>query len=108
MLYLRNKRDKHPKKMTKKKLKEVNNTEKGNNMTYDTDMTIYEKYLHLLLIKTSDKFIQDRYKDFLARINKGKEKKGNFFTRMQEDIKEREESKKEREDTLSENSSIFR
>lgn len=59
-------------------------------------MTIYEQYLHFLLIQTSDKFIKDRYKDYLNKINQGKAKRKSFFQRMEQDIMDREELKKEK------------
>jgi len=42
------------------------------------------------------RFIQDRYKEYLAKINRGKEKKQGFFARMQNDIIEREEQQKDK------------
>ena len=71
------------------------------NISHDSDMTIYEQYLHLLLIKTSDKYIQDRYQIYLNKINMGKEKKQTFFQRMKEDIQNREDNKKELLDNMS-------
>jgi len=52
---LKRKHDNNPTIMTKKKLKEVNVTEKKD-ISYDADMTVYEKYLHTLLIQTSDRY----------------------------------------------------
>lgn len=93
-------------KLTSKKLKEA--SVKNTTLKYNADMTIYEEYLHLLLIKTSDKFIRDRYKEHMTFVNTGKEKKQNFFQRMKQDIIVREETKRGREETLSESSSIFK
>lgn len=71
-------------------------------------MTVYQEYLHLLLIKTSDKFIQERYKDFMNKVNMGKSKKFNFFERMDKDVRAREEMKKGIEDTKTDQGSLFR
>lgn len=94
------------KKLTSKKLKEA--SVKNTALKYNADMTIYEEYLHLLLIKTSDKFIRDRYKEHINFVNTGKEKKQNFFQRMKQDIIVREETKRGRDDALSETSSVFK
>mmetsp|Transcript_22515 Transcript_22515/g.22319 ORF Transcript_22515/g.22319 Transcript_22515/m.22319 type:complete len:521 (-) Transcript_22515:19-1581(-) len=64
-------------------------------LTHNSDMTLYEEYLHLLLIKTSDKFIRDRYQSYINKINMGKERRQTFFQRMEKDIVVREENMKE-------------
>ena len=74
---------------------------------YDSDMTVYQQYLHLLLIKTSDKYIQEKYLQYINKINEGKEKKADFFQRMEKDIIEREEIRKEM-DINSENESTLK
>ncbi|CAI2359308.1 unnamed protein product [Moneuplotes crassus] len=88
-----------PKKITKKDLNQRNIDKK--NISYDSDMSLYQEYLHLLLIKTSDKYIRDRYQSYINKINMGKQKKQSFFQRMEKDIIVREENKKEIADNMT-------
>lgn len=92
-------------KITEKELKDAQNN--IGNISYDSDMTIYQDYLHLLLIKTSDKFIQDRYFNYMQKVNQGKQRKQNFFQRMERDINKREDSKRGKdEEKVTEQSAL--
>lgn len=66
----------HLLKALKHKNKEKGDIKNGGidfgNISYNSDMSLYEDYLHLLLIKTSDKFIQERYKEFISKSTQKK------------------------------------
>jgi len=78
----------------------IENNKKIKRLTLD----VYNKYLNLILVTSGDRYVQERFKAYLRAKRKGRrEKKRNFFQRMEEDVKQRLEQKQRSQQSGSPN-----